>query len=144
MYPTPTSDLALRHILESGLKVVRDEPVDESRRTNVLRALVQIFTEASRGSEAVNSRNMLIAVEEPPAFERFALFFRYLNRTFGADLPARLAEATGVLTAIEQKAQLNAAAKGRVAELIQNMLAAINRESRLSQLNSPKEVRLSF
>lgn len=144
MYPSATSDLALKHILESGLQVIQGEPIEEAHRTSVLRALVQIFTDASRGSDAVHARNMLVAVEEPPAFERFALFFRYLNRSFGADLPARLAEAVGVLTAIEQHANQGAEAKLRVAELIQGMLSAISRESRLTKLNSPKEVRLSF
>lgn len=144
MYASPTSDLAFKHILESGLRVVRHESIENTRRSNVLRALVQIFTEASRGSQAVNARNMLVAVEEPPAFERFALFFRYLDRTIGADLPARLTEATEVLSAIEQEGKLNADAERRAADLIQNMLTAISRESRLCQLSSPKEVHLSF
>jgi len=145
MYASPISDLALEHILESGLRVLNSDLIDDGRRMSVLHALVQIFTEAGRGSAAVTAQNhMLIALEEPPAFERFALFFRYLNRTFGADLPARLNEASQVFTAIEQDMDIPPAMRNRVAELVEGMLTAIHRESRLVQLAPPKELRLSF
>lgn len=144
MNPPPAMDLALQHILQNGLAVVRDEPLEETRRTSVLRALVQIFKDANRGSETLGARNLLLAVEEPPAFERFVLFFRYLNDSIGQDLPSRLSEATTVLTAIENKANLNADAKKRVADLIQDLLSAIARDSALKQLGSPREVRMNF
>jgi len=144
MMHRPITDLALQHILQSGLAVVRDEPVEEARRSKVLRALVQIFTDADRGSQALGAKNLLLAVEEPPAFERFVLLFRYLNQSFGEDLPARLSEVTSVLADIEKNAQLDPQAKGRAAELIEGLLAAIARESALRQLAPPREVQLSF
>jgi hypothetical protein len=109
-----------------------------------LRALVQIFTDADRGSQALGAQNLLLAVEEPPAFERFVLLFRYLNQSFGQDLPARLSEAASVLTDIEKNAPLSMQAKTRAAELIEGVLAAIARESALRQLTPPREVQLSF
>lgn len=140
----PITDLALQHILQSGLAVVRGEPVEESRRSKVLQALVQIFTDADRGSQALGAQNLLLAVEEPPAFERFVLLFRYLNQSFGQDLPARLSEAASVLTDIEKNAPLSAQAKTRAAELLEGVLAAIAREGALRQLAPPREVQLSF
>lgn len=140
----PITDLALQHILQSGLAVVRGEPLEESRRSKVLQALVQIFTDADRGSQALGAQNLLLAVEEPPAFERFVLLFRYLNQSFGQDLPARLSEVASVLTDIERNAPLSAQAKTRAAELLEGVLAAIARESALRQLTPPREVQLSF
>jgi hypothetical protein len=144
MYETPIADLALTHILESGLKLVRNEPLDDQRRGAVLPALVQIFQEANKGSQAVSARNMLVGVTEAPTLERYALFFRYLDGSLGADLTDRLSEATGVLSAIQQNGPLDNDAKGRLAEMIENMLTAITREARVVQLAPPVEVRLSF
>ncbi|MES2786142.1 MAG: hypothetical protein V4684_11825 [Pseudomonadota bacterium] len=144
MHTLPASDLALQHILRSGLAVVNDEPIDQARRTDVLHALVEIFSDAQRGSQALAAQNFLMSANESPAFERFALFFRYLNRTCGNDLPQRIAEATQVLSAIEEEHELAPDAKSRVADLFQHLLSAIARESALSPLVSPRELRLSF
>lgn len=140
----PTTDLALQHVLQSGLAVVRNQPLAGERRTQVLRALVEIFSDADRGSQAVGAHNLLISVEEPPAFERFVLFFRYLHQSLGNDLPARLSEATAVFSGIENNADQAADAKARVAALIEGVLAAISRENALAPLAAPKDVQLSF
>lgn len=144
MHTLPATDLALQHILISGLAVVKDEPLEDTRRTSVVHALVEIFDDASRGSQALVAQNFLMSANESPAFERFALLYRYLNRTCGQELPARIAEASAVLSAIEDKQVLEHGAKARVAELIQQLISAIARESALTPLVSPREVRLSF
>lgn len=144
MYALQTPDIALQHILQSGLDVVRGNAIEGTRRTKVLRALSQIFTDANKGCQALSTQSFLSTAQEPPAFERFVLFFRYLNRSVGQDLPSRLSEASRVLAAIEQQSQLDEAAKTRVAELIQDLLSAMARESALNPLVPAKEVELSF
>lgn len=144
MHTLPVADIALQHILQSGLAIVRGEAVDAGRRTKVLHALVQIFTDANKGCQALSTQNFLTTAQEPPAFERFVQFFRYLNRSVGQDLPARLSEASTVLTAIEQQSQSSEDAKVRVAELMQGLLSAMARETALSPLVPPKEVELHF
>jgi hypothetical protein len=139
----PTADLALQHILQGGLSIMSGEVVDEMRRAKLLSALAQIFKDANKGCQAFGAQNFLLAAEEPPAFERFVMLFRYLSRSFGSELPARLSEASQVLRIIESDGQPNEEAKGRVKELIQNLLLAISRESALRPLVAPKEVSLA-
>lgn len=144
MHPTTTMDLALQHTLQSGLAVVSGEPMDESRRTKVLPALIQIFNDANKGSQALAARSLLAAVQEPPALERFALFFRYLNKSIGRDLPARLNEVVSVLSTIERNESVSADARQRAADLIEQLLQAIVRENALTPLSLPKELGLVF
>lgn len=139
----PTADIALQHILQGGLSVMSGEAVDDARRSKLLSALAQIFRDANKGCQAFGAQNFLLAAEEPPAFERFVMLFRYLSRTFGADLPTRLSEASQVLRTIELEGQPNEDAKGRVEELIRSLLSAITRESALRPLVAPREVSLA-
>ena len=144
MNSLPAKDLALKHILESGVKLVEGQAVEEPRRTNVLKALVKIFADADKGSQALSTRNFFMAAEEPPVIERFTLFFRHLHRSIGSDLSARLSEAASVMKSIEETGHADAAAQVRVAGLLRDLLAGIAQESALTPLVSQKEVLLSF
>ena len=104
----------------------------------VLDSLIEIFSEANRGSEALLAHNLLFAVEERPAFERFSLFFRYLNDSFGAELPNRLSEGVSVLTELRNGQIGDEAQRTRAEELIDNLLQALQRESALSPLDPPR------
>ncbi len=134
----PSRDLGLQHALENGLALLRHEPLDEARRMQVLDSLIDIFSEANRGSQALLAHNLLFAVEERPAFERFSLFFRYLNDSFGAELPNRLSEGVSVLTELRNGQIGDEAQRTRAEELIDNLLKALQRESALSPLDPPR------
>lgn len=134
-----SKDLGLKHVLENGLALIRDEPFDDGRRTQVLESLIKIFSEADRGSQVIQERNLLFAASDRPAFERFTMFFRYLKDSFGADLPARLSEAPIVLTALRDGCLDDEIQRARVGELIESILAAMEREIALMPLASPRE-----
>jgi hypothetical protein len=142
MFDSQFPDLALRHILQSGVAALRGEPMTQDRRSQVLQALVEMFSDADRGSHAMGTQNFLSALEEPPAFERFVLCFRYLDKSIGSELPNRLAEASRTLAAAKVSAPINPDAKTRVTELLELMLQAMAREVVLNPLRAPKEVRL--
>ena len=134
-----SKDLGLQHVLENGLALMRHQPLDdEARRIQVLDNLIQIFSEADRGSQALRSQNLLFAVEQRPEFERFALFFHYLEDTFGADLPSRLTEAAAVLIELRNGPVDDETKRGRAAELIESLLTALRQERALSPLNPPR------
>lgn len=134
-----SKDLGLQHVLENGLALIRDEPIDEERRTQVLESLIKIFSEANRGSQVIQAQNLLFAASDRPAFERFTLFFRYLKDPFGNDLPARLLEAAIVLTKLRDGCLDDEDQRARVGELIESLLAAMEREIALLSLVSPRE-----
>ena len=90
------------------------------------------------GSQALRSQNLLFAVEQRHEFERFALFFHYLQDTLGADLPSRLTEAASVLKELRDGSVDDEVKRGRAAELIESLLVALRRERTLSPLNPPR------
>jgi hypothetical protein len=144
MNATPVTDLALRHILESGLAVVKGEQLEPTRKGFVLKALGKIFDDARKGSHALTARNFFLAAEEPPVLERFSLFFRYLHGTMGDDLSTRLDEVAGVLGELETNGEAEANAKARAAQLIENLLAGIAQESALAPLVPQQDAILAF
>lgn len=134
----PSKDLGLQHVLENGLALIRQKPFVEARRNQVLDCLIEIFNEADRGSQALQAQNLLFAVKERPAFERFTLFFRYLQDTFGPHLPSRLSEAASVLTELRNGHVNDDKRRARAAELIESLLAAMQRENDLLPLVPPR------
>ncbi len=133
-----SKDLGLQHVLENGLALMRHQPLDEARRIQVLDSLIQIFSEADRGAQALRSQNLLFAVEQRPEFERFALFFHYLQDTFGANLPSRLTETAAVLIELRVGPVDDETKHDRAAELIESLLTALQQERALSPLNPPR------
>lgn len=140
----PVTDLALKHTLQSGLALVKGQAMDEGRQHLVLQALVTIFTDAEKGSQALSTRNFFFAADEPPVIERFSLFFKYLHGSMGEDLSPRLSEAAVVLKGLEQNGAADIQAQGRVAQLIEDLLNGLAQESALTPLVSQKEFQLAF
>ena len=137
----PSEDLGLQHVLENGLAVIEQKPIIEvTRGTQILHSLIEIFSEADRGSQALGAKNLMFAVEQGPAFERFSLFFHYLQDVFGEELAARLSEATTALKEIRKENPPDEVQRLRTAELIQSFLSALHRENARSPLISPNTI----
>lgn len=141
MQSMSSPDLGLQSALEDGLALIRRQPLDDDRRVQVLDNLIEIFNEADRGSQALNVRDLLFAADDRPAFERFTLFFRYLSNAFGADVPTRLTEAAAVLTELRGGNAQDETQRTRVEELIEALLASMEREFSLFPLTPPREFR---
>lgn len=135
----PSMDIGLRHALEAGLSVVGTQPATEVD-TRVLDSLVEIFSEAGRGSQAVEQRELLVGLNERPAFERFALFFRYLRDAVGDDLPRRLSETASVFSEVKNREAVDPERRKQAADLIEKLLIAMRREASLSRLVAPKSI----
>jgi hypothetical protein len=135
----PAMDIGLRHVLEVGLSFVGPHPAGDID-SKALESLVEIFSEAGRGSQAVQQHDLLIGVEERPAFERFALFFKYLKDAVGEDLPSRLSETASVFNGVKNREAIDPERRKRVADLIEKLLLAMRREAALSRLVAPKSI----
>lgn len=135
----PSKDLGLRHVLEAGLAIVRNEQIEEDRRALILGRLIDILSEAERGSQAVQA-NLLFATEQRSAFERFSLFFRYLDAPFGATLSNRLSDARDVLGELRDRGASDNQRLQNAGELIEALLAAIKRDAALTALEAPRRI----
>lgn len=139
LHITPSMDIGLQHVLENGLSLIEQQPVPGAQRQQVLNSLVTIFSEAKLGSQALVVQNLLLAVKEGPAVERFSLFFRYLKESFGDELPERLSEAEKVFADIRDGREFDDAQKARAADLIRHLLTALHRESVSVPLTAPRQ-----
>jgi len=135
---TPAEDLSLQQVLENGLAVLRNEKISEAQRNRAIQNLGRIFTEARSVSQALHAQNLLFAVDQKPALERFTLFFNYLYPHFGDDLTNRLQEASSVLGALTEQEIPSNAARARTEELIEKLLSAFSEERSLSRLEPPR------
>lgn len=133
-------DVALQHVLISGLTLLRNEPVDDDRRIQVTESLVHIFGEADRGSPALGAQNLLLVANEQPAFERFVYFFHYLKEPYGQDLPKRLAEVAAYFSGIQEGRESSAKERKDVEQLFECLLEAIEKERALKPLIPPQEM----
>lgn len=131
-------DIGLRFALEAGLSFVQPSADEVALDAGVLENLAEIFSEAGRGSEAVQRNQLLVEVGERPAFERFTLFFRYLKDAIGEELPARLSEAASVFEMIGKNEDVDVERRRRTAELIEKLLLSIRRETALSRPVAPQ------
>jgi hypothetical protein len=137
----PWMDIGLRHALETGLALVRPSPTQKSEpEERIIANLIEILSEARRGSQAVQRNELLTGVRERPAFERFALFFRYLRDTIGDELPTRLEEAASVFEEVKQRKHVDPKRQERTAELIDNLLKSVRREAALSRPVAPRTI----
>jgi hypothetical protein len=133
-----SSDLGLQHVLQNGIKLIRKESFDPERRDSVLESLINIFSEADRGSAALTSHNLMFAVDEPPAFERFALFFEYLKDTLD-DVPSHVTQAKNVLQSLRRGQTLDSSQAAELEGLLTQLLEALRRERARAPLIAPKE-----
>ena len=133
--------MGLRHVLESGLALIRDEPIEPNRRATILNRLIEIFSEAERGSQAVQAQNLLFATEQRPDFERFSVFFHYLDAPFGATLPTRLRETEQALGDLRDRGIRDQARLQQAGEVIEKLLSALKRDAALTPLEPLRDFR---
>jgi len=131
-------DLGLQHMLENGLAVLRGVELGAPRRAKVLRGLLEMISEADRGSAALRAQSLTSALEDRPAFDRFTLFFRYLKDTT-EDLSGQLSTARAALEALDQGKELTPDQGATLEMLLSELLEALERERALAPLHTPRE-----
>lgn len=134
----PSRDLGLQHALRNGIALLDGRDPGQDRR-RVLDGLLEIVSNADRGSSALREQSLTFALNERSAFERYSLFVRYLNNSV-PDLPGRLAEARNVLQRIAQHEAVTKTETARVEDLLGRLLAALKRDRNLAPLAKVRDV----
>ncbi|MCB2083168.1 MAG: hypothetical protein KDD90_03835, partial [Sphingomonadaceae bacterium] len=127
----PSYDVGLRHALKNGVAILSGEDFDAGRREQVLGGLLELVSQADRGTEALQGNNFTFAMDEGVAFERLSLFLRYLSDTV-ENLGERISQAKGVLQGVGAGANVEQAQKELVVDLLNRLLDALERERNYS------------
>ena len=136
----PSRDIGLQNLLRKGLAIIRDEVPDTDGQEQLFDTLIEIFSEANRGSDRLGLRKLSVDEGERLDLERFSVFFRYLASNYGADLSNRLTETTEVLRTMREHGTAEEQRKIRTADLIETFLAALHRDRALRPLKAPRAV----
>jgi hypothetical protein len=134
----PSRDLGLRHALRNGIALLEGRETGQDRK-RVLDGLLEIVSDADRGSGALQERSLTFALNERSAFERYSLFVRYLNDTVD-NLPLRLAEAKAVLQLVGAGQPVAPEQITSVEDLLDRLLKALERERALAPLATVRDV----
>jgi hypothetical protein len=133
----PAQDLGLQHVLKNGVAVLQGANFDPDRQTQILDGLLEIVSDADRGSVAMNEQSLTFAMNDRPAVERFSLFLRYLGDV--EDIGAKLAGAKLVLEGLEAGQDVEEGERSSTADLLGRLLHALERERALTPLTAPRE-----
>lgn len=139
---SPFRDLGLQHLLESGLTLCEQPAaLAAERRVEVMSGLAQVFSEADRGADPFRNPAGLWEKGDAPDFERFSIFFRYLD---GAGDPvAELTQAKTAIEAIRNGRALDQMTVARLKRVIELLLAGLRRDHLSSPLIAPAEMKFS-
>ena len=136
----PSRDIGLQNLLREALLLIRGEDAHVAGQEQLFDALVEIFSEANRGSDQLGLRRLAVDESERLALERFSVFFRYLTSKYGTDLPGRLIEITKVLEMMRERGTVAQSQRERAADLIEAFLSALQRDRALWPLKAPRAV----
>lgn len=134
----PAQDLGLQHALQNGVAVLRGADFEPDRRAQILDGLIEIVSDAGRGSDAMNEQSLTFALNDRPAVERFSLFLRYLGDS-PEDIGAKLAGAKHVLESLEAGQEVDPDERTSTENLLGSLLSALERERALTPLTAPRE-----
>jgi hypothetical protein len=134
----PSQDLGLKHLLRNGVRILDRDDLAQERRAEVLEDLLSIVSDAESGSEALSARNLTFALQNAQAFEKFSLFFRYLNDS-REDLAATLKSAKTILEDLRSGGAVAAARKSLLKDLLSDLLEALKRERAFAPLQGPRD-----
>ncbi|TWB12961.1 hypothetical protein FBZ89_12262 [Nitrospirillum amazonense] len=87
--------------------------------------------------EIVRAQSLFVQADDKPAFEAFAMIFRYLNSVYGEDLSDHIAAANEVIDLLKKGDVPAEQTKGAVAEFLCKLLEALKLESAFRPLRAP-------
>lgn len=136
----PSRDIGFQNVLQNGLAIMRGQIQDTAVRDHAFSALIEIFSEADRGSRRLGMQNLAVNAGDRLALERFTVFYRYLTDVYGAELAVRLSETTELLRRMKNADDVDDISKERAAALMASFLDALLRDRALKPLQAPKMV----
>ncbi len=137
VYEAGISEVGLEHVLEDGLALAEELPIEAERREIVLDGVLLIFDAATEGSELVQRNSLFIRADQKPAFETFEMIFKYLHSDYGDELPARIVETKDVFNSLRSNTHIGQDKLGRCAAFIKSFLEALRLKRALTEPNGP-------
>jgi hypothetical protein len=137
-----TNGLGFRHLIEDGVAILQDRPVNPDRRQYVLDDLSGLVLRAKRGSDLVRNNALFVASSDRGAVESFSVLDRFLDEAENDHWKTVLEQAEEALNQLKvgnvPQEQLREAA----IVLLRRILSGLTREPKPGIPSQPEEIRI--
>ncbi len=142
--PHWTPGLGFRHLIEDGLTILSDRPINADRRAYVVQDLSELVLQAKRGADLVQNNALTATTADRNAFDSFSTLDRFLDRTHEDQWNNLLAKAGEAFAELRKgtRANLNEDQRAAAAKLLKIVLSGLTRESKPGVPYGPEELRI--
>ncbi len=137
-----TNGLGFRHLIEDGIAILRDRPVEADRRKYVLDDLSELMVRAKRGSDLVRDHVLFVASADRSAVESFSVVDRFLEDAESDYWKSILAQSEEALQQLRSGDVPRAEAREAAIGLLQKILSGLRREPKPGVSVQPEELRI--
>ena len=137
-----SASIGFRHVIEDGIRILaKRDGIDVARKKFVVDDLVGLLSQATRGSEVANQNSLLISTGDKTAVETYSFLDRFLSRD-DKQLQEKLRKAQAAFKVIADNAEPSAENQTTALELLNELLASIERRGASEIPEQPENVRL--
>jgi len=144
LFSSLTATVGLRHVLEDGLAVLDERPVEAARRQYVVGDLAGLLEQAARGVKVTEGNHLFAHARDVPDFEAYSLIFRYLNESYRDTLAAKIAETCAAFRKLSLDQPVDPSEKGTARDFLDQMLRRLNRDRSYQQQPEPEAISLTL
>lgn len=138
-----TSGVGFRHLIEDGLAILSDAPLNPRRRAYVLEDLSALLAEAKQGSDLVQSNALFATSEEQKAYESFSLLDRYLNQFTEVQWKEILPSAEAAFAELQKEnPMISEGDRIAATSLLNEILAGLTRGPKSGIPEQPQEIQM--
>ena len=139
MRSNPAATVAFRHLVEDGLSILAAKPIEPARRQYVLEGLRDLIEQASKGSELVRQRSLVVSSDDRSAYESFSFIERHLSHHYDDKL---IQGARDAFKRLSQNADLTPDTRDAASVVLEKLLSSISREGNTGIPHEPEEIKL--
>ena len=139
--PNWINGLGFRHLIEDGVAILQNRPIDADRRKYVLDDLSDLVLTAKRGSDLVRNNALFVASADRNAVESFSLLDRFLDEAETDQWKVILEQTEQALKQLQRGAVPTQESREAAIVLLKQILSGLIREPKPGVSSQPEEIR---
>jgi hypothetical protein len=141
-HPDWTNGVGFRHLIEDGVAILQNRPVDPNRRQYVLGDLSDLVLRARRGSDLVRNNALFVASGDSTAVESFSMLDRFLDEAESDHWKAILEQTQEALAQLQGGNLPPDQLRDAAVKLLGRILSGLTREPKPGIPSQPEEIRI--
>lgn len=134
--------VGFRHLVEDGLTILSEKPLERSRQTYVLEDLVSLLNKTLRGSNLLEDSSLFASAEDKKAFATYTFFDRYLGLDLNEKGRKRILAATKAFKELQQGSKVSKEHREAAESLLNELLMGLKHKRGIGVPEDPEEIRI--